>query len=101
MAMLNFDPDRVRTLGTSFDTVAYAVVAADVDGNLDLVQSDLAGSMTASMCGTVSDLAREALNSVKAEFLAVSGTTLHAVSEFTGKDETIADGIHKVAQGVR
>ncbi|MFE3545396.1 hypothetical protein ACFXK0_20740 [Nocardia sp. NPDC059177] len=101
MSTLDFDPDRVRALGTSLDTAAHTVCAADIDGNSDLLQTDLAGALTASMCQMVSGLARDALKTVQTDLLSVSAATLHAVSEFTGKDETIAGDIARVGQGVR
>lgn len=101
MSTFDFDPDRVRALGTSFDTTAYTVFAADVDGNTDLLQTDLAGALTTSMCQMVSGLAREALRTVQTDLLNVSAVTLHAVSEITGKDETIAAGIARAEEGVR
>lgn len=101
MSTLDFDPDRVRALGTSLDTAAYTVSSADVDGNTDLLKADLAGALTTSMCEMVSGLARDALTTVQKDFLAVSAVTLHAVSEFTGKDESIATSIAKAGEGVR
>ncbi|UGT53965.1 hypothetical protein [Nocardia asteroides] len=101
MATLDFDPDRVRALGTSLDTLGYGLAAADVDGNTDLVLTDLAGSLTGAMCRMVSDLTHEVLVSVKTDLVSVSAVTLHAVSEFTGTDETIATDVARAGQGVR
>ncbi|MFD4460114.1 hypothetical protein [Nocardia sp. NPDC058480] len=101
MPMLDFDPDRVRALGTSFDTVGHVLAALDVGGNTEQLQTDLAGALTAPMCQTVSDMARDALLAVRTNFVSVSEITLLAVSEFTGKDEAIASDIARAGQGVR
>ncbi|MFB7877086.1 hypothetical protein ACFC06_17670 [Nocardia sp. NPDC056064] len=101
MTTLDFDPDRVRTLGTGFDTAAYDVLGVNFDGNTELLSTDMPGSLVAAMCGTSAGLVRDALAAVQRNFLAVSSSTLHAVGEFTGKDEAIATDITRIEQGVR
>ncbi|MFE1596560.1 hypothetical protein [Nocardia sp. NPDC058705] len=101
MTSFEFDPDQVRTLGQGFHQAANAVALVDVDGNADLLGAALPGSLTAAMCTTVNEIAANAQQLATADVRSIGQLSLVAVSEVTGKDETIADDIAQQAQAIQ